>query len=124
MKKILILILSLATFSVVAAEPPRNGEIRHLDDGQAQAWIASQGQWGSVVEFWNAYAATNGGLTWGRGSEYPEYAKVKEHDTFMVEAEGGPCLMEFFHERWRRANDVRRWDTGFTDVEGCPNVFK
>jgi len=31
--------------------------------------------------------------------------------------------MEFIHERWRRANDVRRWDDAFNDYAGCPHVF-
>lgn len=32
--------------------------------------------------------------------------------------------MEFFHNRWRRANDVRRWDPLFNEHGGCPDVFK
>lgn len=63
----------------------------------------------NVELFWQRYIVSKGGLTWGRSSEYPDYDKVKEGDTFMVELKQGPCLMEFFHGRWRRANDVWRW---------------
>ena len=41
----------------------------------------------------------------------------------MVELAQGPCLMEFFHSRWRRANDVRRWDESHNEFGGCPYVF-
>ncbi len=74
-------------------------------------------------KFWRDYAKSKGGLTWGQSSQYPEYAKVKEGDTFMVEVAQGICLMEFFHNRWRRANDVRRWDDSINEYSGCPNVF-
>ena len=82
--------------------------------------------WQSGVDtevFWQQYIDAKGGLTWGRSSEYPEYEKVKEGDLFMVEVKQGPCLMEFFHNRWRRANDVRRWDDSVNQYGGCPNVF-
>ena len=36
-----------------------------------------------------------------------------------VEVEQGPCLLEFFQSRWRRANDVRRWDEAMNEVAGC-----
>ena len=29
----------------------------------------------------------------------------------------------FFHSRWRRANDVRRWNPQFNEVLGCSVVF-
>ncbi|MDX1406343.1 MAG: hypothetical protein R3192_17540, partial [Woeseiaceae bacterium] len=64
-----------------------------------------------------------GGLTWGRRTDYPPYDQVDELDTMIIELESGPCLMEFFHTRWRRANDVRRWDAAFNEYGGCPNVF-
>ena len=41
----------------------------------------------------------------------------------MVEVKSGLCLMEFFHTRWRRANDVRRWDDRFNEYAGCAKVF-
>ncbi|MCX7552272.1 hypothetical protein OS175_00150 [Marinicella sp. S1101] len=76
-----------------------------------------------VEVFWMAYTQSKGGLTWGRSAQYPEYNLVKEGDTFMVELSQGPCLMEFFHSRWRRANDVRRWDDSINEYGGCPFVF-
>ena len=74
------------------------------------AWDAKKRSWVSIEQFWLNYAAANGGLTWGQSDQYPPYAQVKEYNTFMAEVPGGMCLMEFFHSRWRRANDVRRWD--------------
>ena len=76
-----------------------------------------------VEEFWAQYIASKGGLTWGQSSTYPDYDQVKEGDTFMVVLEQGPCLMEFFHNRWRRANDVWRWDDSINVYGGCPFVF-
>jgi hypothetical protein len=31
--------------------------------------------------------------------------------------------MQFFHQRWRRANDVQRWNDRFNDYAGCAHVF-
>ncbi|MCV6623164.1 MAG: hypothetical protein OIF51_15595 [Cellvibrionaceae bacterium] len=77
----------------------------------------------NVELFWQRYIASKGGLTWERSSEYPDYDKVKEGDTFMVELKQGPCLMEFFHGRWRRANDVWRWGESMNEYAACPFVF-
>ncbi len=77
----------------------------------------------NIDQLWQDYANANGGITWGTSTEYPEYSKVKEGDTFLVQVEQGTCLMEFFHERWRRANDVRRWDDSVNEHSGCPYVF-
>lgn len=83
------------------------------------AWVP-----GSDIEaFWLEYSDARGGLTWGTGTEYPLYSQVEEGDTFLVQLSQGPCLMEFFHSRWRRANDVRRWDETMNDFGGCPYVF-
>lgn len=73
--------------------------------------------------FWKRYAESRGGLTWGTSSTYPEYDKVNEGDTLIIQLQQGPCLMEFFHSRWRRANDVRRWDESVNEFGGCPYVF-
>ena len=105
-----------------AAQAPRHGEIRQGDT--LQAWDSTAGGWVTPEQFWLNYAEGRGGLTWGRGSEYPRYEDVKEGDLFMVELASGPCLMEFFHSRWRRANDVRRWDPKFNEYGGCPDVFR
>lgn len=76
-----------------------------------------------IEAFWLDYANSKGGLTYGVTSEYPEYDKVNEGDTMIVELAQGPCLMEFFHSRWRRANDVRRWGEVHNEYGGCPYVF-
>ncbi len=76
-----------------------------------------------VEEFWRAYVESKGGLTWPESSDYPLYEKVNEGDTFLVRVKQGSCLMEFFHNRWRRANDVRRWDDLVNAYGGCPYVF-
>jgi len=76
-----------------------------------------------VEALWAEYAKTRGGLTWGSSTEYPEYAQVKEGDTLLMRLEQGPGLMEFFHSRWRRANDVRRWHDSVNEYGGCPYVF-
>ncbi|MFK7978052.1 MAG: hypothetical protein AB8C02_18110 [Halioglobus sp.] len=81
-------------------------------------------QGANVEAFWMQYTDSRGGITWGESMEYPEYAKVKEGDTFLIQLDQGPCLMEFFHSRWRRANDVRRWDDSINAYGGCPHVFE
>ncbi len=104
------------------AQTPRHGEIREA--GDTRAWDAVASAWVTPEQFWLNYAESRGGLTWGRGRDYPRYEDVSEGDLFMVEVDSGPCLMEFFHSRWRRANDVRRWDPKFNEYGGCPDVFK
>ncbi|MEM7082838.1 MAG: hypothetical protein AAF465_08890 [Pseudomonadota bacterium] len=119
------LCLLMMGLQACAAEPEspdhRNGEVREQDG--YQVWSTELNRWVGPVQFWRTYAAMNGGLTWGERSEYPEYNKVKENDLMIIQVDSGPCLMEFFHRRWRRANDVRRWDPKFNELGGCPNVF-
>ena len=105
-----------------AAESFRHGEIRQAEE--TLAWDGTLKDWVSPEAFWMNYAESRGGLTWGRGRTYPPYEDVSEGDLFLVEVDSGLCLMEFFHSRWRRANDVRRWDPRFNDYGGCPDVFK
>jgi hypothetical protein len=99
-----------------------NGEVRVQDEKQV-AWNEESKQWINLEEFWRDYAKKNGGLTWGQSKTYPPYDDVKEHDLFLLEIKSGLCLMEFFHTRWRRANDVRRWDDKFNEYAGCAKVF-
>lgn len=77
-----------------------------------------------IEAFWQQYAESKGGLTWGESSSYPEYDQVKEGDTILIHVAQGPCLMEFFHSRWRRANDVWRWSDTVNEYGGCPHVFE
>jgi len=100
----------------------RDGELMEHTD-RLLAWDSERNQWVSPEQFWLQYAQRRGGLSWPRSQQYPPYREVKEFDTFLVETAHGPCLMEFFHNRWRRANDVRRWDQRFNDYGGCPRVF-
>lgn len=121
----LALLMACLTASVgTAQQSVENGQMRSLDDGSAQAWHQPSQSWVSPQEFWRRYAEGRGGLTFGPSRDYPPYAEVKETDTFLVELDGGTCLMMFWHTRWRRANDVRRWDDGFNQVGSCPDVFK
>ena len=129
MNRIILLMSAVVCLSACAQSTPpppsdefRDGQIRDSAAG-AVAWDGQQQQWVSVEQFWVNYAGRKGGLTWGRSAEYPEYEKVNEFDTFMVELSQGPCLMEFFHSRWRRANDVQRWDPKHNEQAGCPHVF-
>ena len=105
--------ISFSTFSLSFSDSP--------SEETTQGVVWNQGV--DTEVFWQQYIDSKGGLTWGRSSDYPEYEKVKEGDLFMVEVKQGPCLMEFFHNRWRRANDVRRWDDSVNQYGGCPNVF-
>jgi len=114
MKFVLTLSLMMLSLSACVSE-----QGRHESPEEGVVW-----QSGADVEtFWAKYLASKGGLTWPASNVYPDYEKVKEGDTFMVLLEQGPCLMEFFHNRWRRANDVWRWDESINDYGGCPFVF-
>jgi hypothetical protein len=105
--------------------PPgsRDGEVRTVSDSQFVAWDAVAEAWVDPEAFWVSYASRGEGRHWPGGGDYPPYAEVGEHDTFLVQTQIGPCLMYFFHGRWRRANDVRRWGDQFNDYGGCPQVF-
>lgn len=106
-----------ALFSVTACSTDHNKD---------SAPSTSAPEWSKGIDiesFWMDYANSRGGLTWGATTEYPEYEKVKEGDTILIQLEQGSCLMEFFHRRWRRANDVRRWDESVNEYGGCPYVF-
>jgi hypothetical protein len=120
--RMIILLLLASGMAWGQDDGHRDGEVRS-GSGGVEAWDAQSGQWLAPVAFWNSYASRRGGLNWGRGTDYPQYSKVNEYDTFMVDLKQGPCLMEFFHGRWRRANAVRRWDPVFDEYGGCPHVF-
>lgn len=112
----------LATASGEMPTAPENGDLVE-SGGEWRAWSAPKAEWLGVEAFWLDYAGRTAGKNWGRGTEYPPYREVGEHDTFLVELDQGPCLMYFFHGRWRRAEDVRRWDPTFNELLGCPYVF-
>lgn len=119
----MLLLLGTST-SILAARPenPNNGQM-HIAKTGAEVWDAGGGQWVRPETFWLNFANHSTGKFWGRQTDYPPYREVSEHDTLLIELEQGPCLMEFFHSRWRRAEDVRRWDPAFNEYGGCPTVF-
>lgn len=120
---IVFALLAVTAIGANVSAAPRNGEVE-TRAGKLQAYNADAKQWTSLDDFWLAYAARRGGLTWPLSRVYPNYNQVREHDTFLVKLDSGTCLMEFFHTRWRRANDVHRWDDAFNKHSACPDVFK
>lgn len=120
---ILLTAALMASVAFGQADGRPDGAVRATSDGSFEAWDGGRLEWLSPESFWLRYAERRGGLTWGRRTEYPPYADVSELDTLIIELDSGPCLMEFFHTRWRRANDVRRWDDRFNEFGGCPYVF-
>lgn len=116
--------LLLIAMPAIAMEPgTRDGQVRLINEAAFVAWDAEREEWLEPLAFWRSFAARGRGREWPEGSEYPPYRQVEEHDTFLVETDSGPCLMYFFHTRWRRANDVWRWGDAFNDFGGCPRVF-
>ncbi|MGB0893701.1 MAG: hypothetical protein ACPGUD_04780 [Parashewanella sp.] len=120
MKKLIVLAMIILSMPAIAA--PKNGEVK-VSHGNSLMWNESVQKWQSVEQFWLDFAKNNGGLTWGMTDTYPEYDKVKEFDKILIKVPKGNCLMEFYHSRWRRANDVRRWDDKVNEYGGCPYVF-
>lgn len=105
-----------------------NGEVRQGIEMGMQAWHEQSQQWLSLEEFWSSYAQSQAQLTgskpWPASKHYPQYEAVNNGDTFVILLKGSSCLMEFYHARWRRANDVRRWDDAFNAYGACPFVFE
>jgi hypothetical protein len=118
----LVVLGGCAASSVAVADPP-HGAVRDADTS-FEAYDADSSRWLTPEAFWDAHAERGRGRYWGRSTTYPPYASVAEFDTFLVELESGDtCLMEFFHQRWRRANDVRRWNDRFNTYGACARVF-
>lgn len=118
------LALSVISAMAVASRPesPTNGTV-YQAGSSVEIWHDGTNEWVKPEAFWLDYAVRGTGKFWGRGTDYPAYGEVQEHDTLLIETESGPCLMYFFHKRWRRAEDVRRWDPAFNEILGCPRVF-
>ena len=125
MRQYAVIIIFALTISnaIGQSEELTDGEVRTVANGGFEAWDLQNTEWVDLETFWIRYTDRRGGLTWGRRTDYPPYEQVNELDTMIIEVESGPCLMEFFHTRWRRANDVRRWDAAFNEYAGCPDVF-
>ena len=119
----LILIAGNAYADLDLAPGERDGQVQVLDGDQFVAWDSIQEQWLLPEDFWRSFAERKRGRIWPNSMDFPPYAEVNEHDTFLYQHESGPCLMYFFHKRWRRANDVWRWSPAFNAYGGCANVF-
>ncbi|MEM1155786.1 MAG: hypothetical protein AAGI44_16740 [Pseudomonadota bacterium] len=118
----LAVVVAMVFSASIHAQDARDGEIQSGESGTL-VWSEEAASWVSPQVFWLSFAKQNGGKFWGQSFEYPAYNKVSEHDTLLIENASGVCLMYFFHERWRRAQDVRRWDPQFNELSGCPYVF-
>jgi len=105
------------------AQTAGDGQVRQSDAG-VEVWSEADSMWVKPEVFWESYARESNGKYWGRSVDYPPYNDVSEHDTLMIQNEDGACLMYFFHSRWRRAQDVRRWDPAQNQIGGCPRVFE
>lgn len=125
-KQFLIVLVFIASIAFAEQQPSpgqRDGQVHILDGGDFVAWDSIGERWLNPEDFWHSFAGRERGRIWPSGTEFPSYADVNEHDTFLYQAESGPCLMYFFHRRWRRANDVWRWGNEFNEYGGCPKVF-
>lgn len=123
-----IMKISIALFlcflmSTVHAEKHEHGYVNKVTQEKLQVWDASNNEWLSAEKFWQNFASSNKAKYWGETKTYPKYGDVSEFDTVLIQLHEGSCLMQFFHGRWRRANDVQRWDDSFNDYSGCPFVF-
>lgn len=120
--------LFTASFSANAAPEPKvkageyHGQVSQINQ-TTQAWHEQDKTWFSIDDFWQNWASKRDHKNWPSSKQYPVYEQVKEQETFLVKLESGTCMMEFWHGRWRRANDVRRWDEKFNDYSACPYVF-
>ncbi|MFT4938652.1 MAG: hypothetical protein ACI88A_001681 [Paraglaciecola sp.] len=120
---IFIINMSAQAGATVSAQNLQDGQIITFSETTTRVWDAQVNTSLSIQQFWQAYALRSGGNYWGKRAEYPPYDKVNEHDTVLIEVDSDVCLMEFFHSRWRRANDVRRWDERYNEYSACPKVF-
>lgn len=105
-----------------------NGEVRQSVELGMQTWHEQSQQWLTLEDFWERYAKDQarktGSKQWPASANYPKYETVNNGDTFVILLKESSCLMEFYHARWRRANDVRRWDDAFNAYGACPFVFQ
>ncbi|WP_083699906.1 hypothetical protein [Shewanella sp. UCD-KL12] len=134
LKSVIFIIVGMLSINITYAEQAthldeqqikkgdHNGQVLIIN-GHSKAWETSSQQWINLDNFWQNWANSRGGITWGRSKDYPAYEQVKEQDTLLIELDTGTCMMEFWHSRWRRANDVRRWDDAFNTYSACSNVF-
>jgi uncharacterized protein (DUF302 family) len=123
-KKISTLLENLSiTATTIQNAIHEHGFVNKSALGQLKVWNADSHEWNGIELFWDNFTQNNQAKSWGHSATYPKYEEVKEFDTLVIELKQGNCLMQFFHSRWRRANDVQRWDDTFNEYGGCPYVF-
>jgi len=121
--KISILLFLYLLITPVQAEEHENGFVSKSPDEKLLAWNMNKSEWTSIELFWEDFAKSNEAKYWGLSNKYPNYDDVNNFDTILIQLKEGTCLMQFFHSRWRRANDVQRWHDAFNEHSGCPYVF-
>ena len=121
MRALIVAVALLLSFQSLAVD---SGEVRQSVDSGMQAWHEQSQKWLSIEMFWDVYAKGRNQKNWPTSVDYPKYEDIKEGDTFLIQLKDSSCLMEFYHSRWRRANDVRRWDDAFNAHGACPFVFE
>ncbi len=109
--------------SAYTQETHRHGETRANAEHELMVWDDGLSRWVSPEIFWQRFAAQRDSRWLGRRPDYPPYREARERDLLMIELPQGVCLMEFWHRRWRRAQDVRRWSAALNEYGGCPHVF-
>ena len=120
-----LLILASSSSHAERSLTPQHASISGAGE-QLVIWDAQEadaGRWVDARTFWLNAASRARGKFWGETSDYPAYRDVKEHDTLLIQTTQGQCLMYFFHSRWRRAQDVQRWNPELNRIGGCPFVF-
>jgi len=123
MRAVAVFIL-VSAFSMPVLAEPEAGAVRESDAG-IQVWSAQRNAWIEPTLFFADDLKTLNGPTYGRTSQYPPYAQVKEWETLVdVLPDGRECPMVFFHQRWRRLPDVRALDERLRNYGGCKDVFK
>lgn len=122
MRALLTLILCFVITNIQAQEH-EHGYVNSSTSDLSPVWNADKKQWTDIESFWQDFANTNEAKSWSQSEIYPNYDDVNEFDTFVIELKQGTCLMQFYHARWRRANDVQRWDDAFNEYGACPYVF-
>lgn len=122
MKKLITLIFYFY-IAITQAQELDNGSIKKDNHDIVKVWNTIEQDWSTIEVFWQRYTLRNQAKSWASGYIYPNYNEVQEFDTFLIQLDQGSCLMQFYHSRWRRANDVRRWNNAFNMHSGCPYVF-
>ncbi|SET11817.1 hypothetical protein [Thalassotalea agarivorans] len=102
---------------------PQHGDIRNGHKPTMEIYYGPSQQWMQVEDFWRTFAQDNYGGYKYTGPLYPPYEQAQEFDLLLLEIPYGACLMQFYHERWRRANDVWRWNEKLNEYGGCAHVF-